>query len=127
MNNVVIGIGSNIAPEENIKTARAILRQKYHVLAESKFVATKPIGNAAQPDFINGAVLIETTLGQEQLAAELKTIEQQLGRRVSEDKFAPLTIDLDIVVFNRGVTDQDFYSRDFLKNAVLEVLPTLKY
>ncbi len=127
MNKVVIGIGSNIAPGENIRKARIILAQKYNVLAESEFVTTQPIGNAAQPDFINGAVLIETQATYEQLAKELKVIEQQLGRRESTDKFAPRMIDLDIVVLNGKITDQDFHNRDFLKNAVLEVLPTLKY
>lgn len=127
MTKAVIGIGSNIAPEKNIRNARAILAQKFQVLAESEFVTTKPIGNAAQPDFINGAVLIESPVTHEKLAEELKAIEKQLGRKESVDKFAPRTIDLDIVVFNGEVTDQDFYSRDFLKTAVLEVLPTLKY
>ena len=72
-------------------------------------------------------MLLETPVTQERLAKELKAIEQQLGRRESADKFAPRTIDLDIVVFNGEVTHQDFYSRDFLKTAILEVLPTLKY
>ena len=127
MNKVVLGIGSNIAPKENIEKVRKILAQKYNVLAESRFVTTQPIGNVAQPDFINGAMLLETPVTQERLAKELKAIEQQLGRRESADKFAPRTIDLDIVVFNGEVTHQDFYSRDFLKTAILEVLPTLKY
>lgn len=126
MNTAVISLGSNIHPEKNIRQAMDSLGQQFPIIRESRFVRTRPIGMAEQPDFINGAVLVETSLTRDLFKKSLQAIETQLGRRHGGPKFGPRTIDLDILVWNDHVVDQDFYSRDFLKNAVLEVLPDLR-
>jgi 2-amino-4-hydroxy-6-hydroxymethyldihydropteridine diphosphokinase len=36
-------------------------------------------------------------------------------------------VDLDIVVWNDKLLDPDFYEREYLKKAVLELMPNLKY
>jgi len=127
MNKAIIGLGSNINPTENIKKARALLKAQFHLLQESSYVQTKPFGYTQQDDFINGCAYIETPLNEIELKARLKALEKELGREVSPIKFGPRTIDMDIVIFNDRVVDQDFYRRDFLKQAVLELLPQLKY
>ena len=127
MNQAVIGLGSNIAPQENIQKAKGILGRKFRIVSESRFRTTHPIGNTRQPDFINGSVLIETASGIDELKAALKAIESQLGRDGSQDPFGPRTIDLDIVVWNKTVVDRDFYRREYLKHSVLELLPDLDY
>jgi len=127
MNQAIIGLGSNIRPHENIREARDIVGKRFKILAESRLRRTKPIGPLGQPDFTNGTLLIETELNADQLKADLKAIETQLGRETSIDPFKPRTIDLDIVVWNGAVTDKDFYSRDYLKQSVLELVPELKY
>ena len=45
-----------------------------------------------------------------------------MGRVKSANKFGPRVIDLDIVVWNGEVTDEDYYSREFLRDAVEEVI-----
>lgn len=127
MNEVVIGLGSNIDPDKNIEKAISYLEDKYMLLAKSAFIQTKPVGIVDQPDFINGSVLIQTSLDQNTLDEELKKDETALGRSKSDQKFGPRKIDLDIIVFNRNIIDQDFYQRDFLKDSVLELIPDLKY
>jgi 2-amino-4-hydroxy-6-hydroxymethyldihydropteridine diphosphokinase len=127
MNKAVISLGSNIASEKNIAKAREILSQEYKVIAESRFILTKPIGPIAQPDFLNGAVYIETHFPLEAVEKNLKNIESRLGRIKTKEKHAPRTIDLDIVVWNNQIVDQDFYTRDYLKASILEILPQLRY
>ena len=127
MNRVVIGLGSNIDPKTNIHKAQQALKSKFTILAQSAFIQTAPIGYTDQDDFINGAILIETELTQEELTQALKQMEIQLGRTKSPIKSGPRSIDLDIVVWNDTIVDQDFYERDFLKNSVLELLPNLEY
>ena len=61
------------------------------------------------------------------LKKKLTEIEKRMGRKKSNIKYGPRTIDLDIVVFNNKVLDKDFYQRDFLKNSCLELLPNLDY
>ena len=58
---------------------------------------------------------------------KLIAIEDQLGRIRNTEIIQTRSIDLDIVVWNEKVVDEDFYSRDFLRKAVLELLPELKY
>ncbi|MBN1985069.1 MAG: 2-amino-4-hydroxy-6-hydroxymethyldihydropteridine diphosphokinase [Prolixibacteraceae bacterium] len=122
MNCVVIGIGSNIEAEKNIPVMLEILEQKVKVLKVSSFIKTKPIGIKNQPDFTNGAVKIKTDLNRENLAKMLKSIEDMMGRDRSQVKFGPRCIDLDIVVWNGDIVDQDYYTRDFLRSSVGEVL-----
>ena len=123
----IVGLGSNIDPEENIRRARELLQKEFRVLGESRFVQTAPVGYTDQADFINGAVHIETDLELEALKARLKDLERQLGRKRSKIKSGPRTIDLDVVIYSGEIIDPDFYKRDFLKNSVLELLPSLVY
>ena len=127
MNQVIIAVGSNIDPDKNIARARAILAKDFELVAETDLVSTKPVGYTRQPDFLNGAFLIRTDLKLELLRQHLKKIEDTLGRRRTILKFGPRTVDLDIVVWNGKLLDPDFYERDYLKKAVLELIPDLKY
>ena len=127
MNHAVIGLGSNIEPQKNIQSAREIIGRKFRIMAESEFKITKPIGHIQQPDFLNGTVSIEVSIGIDQLKADLREIESELGRARTKDRSGPRTIDLDIVVWNNSVVDQDFYNREYLKQSVLELIPNLEY
>jgi 2-amino-4-hydroxy-6-hydroxymethyldihydropteridine diphosphokinase len=121
MNDCIIGIGSNINPENNIPESLALLEQHAEIIAVSSWVKTAPIGITNQNDFINGAVRIRTALSKNDLFICLKKIEDKLGRDRSLPKFGPRTIDLDIVVWNKIIIDNDYYTRDFMKNAVNEL------
>ena len=127
MNQVIIAVGSNIEPDKNIAKAREMLAKDFEVVAETAFVPTNPVGYTQQPDFINGAVLLRTDLKLEPLRRHLKKIEDVLGRRRSVLTSGPRTVDLDIVVWNGKLLDPDFYERDYLKKAVLELVPDLNY
>nr|WP_321407934.1 2-amino-4-hydroxy-6-hydroxymethyldihydropteridine diphosphokinase [uncultured Carboxylicivirga sp.] len=114
----IIGLGSNINPNENIHRALEFLKRIADVKKISKIVITKPIGITDQPDFHNGAVLINTIHEEDMLKLQLKAIEDQLGRDRSRPKFGPREIDLDIVVFDNMVVDEDYHQRDFLQEVV---------
>ena len=123
---VVIGLGSNIDPEANLEQAVQELKSRFKVSKRSKWTRTKPIGIQDQPDFYNGALLMETELEQQSLKKELKRIEDILGRDRSLPKFGPRKIDLDILIWNKKVVDEDFYERDFLRKVVEEIIPDLE-
>ena len=126
MNQVVIGVGSNIHPAENIAKTKKEIQRSHRFIAESAFVETKPVGYMDQPNFMNGAFRIETDLGFDDLKAWLLSTERALGRKRGKNRYGPRPIDLDIVVWNGRIVDDDFYERDFLRNAVLEVWPDLQ-
>lgn len=126
MNRVVIGVGSNINPKENIANAKQNIGRHHRIITESKFIETKPLGNLNQPNFLNGVLLIETEMDYEELKNGLIEIEKGLGRKRRKDKYAPRTIDLDIIVWNGKIVDKDVYKRDFLREGVLEVWPEIR-
>ena len=125
MNTAIVGLGSNIRPHENIRKARELLVQKFHILAESRFVTTKAIGQLRKPDFLNGAVLLKTGLDREGLKAQLKKLERALGRTPQQVGGEARVIDLDLLVWNDQVVDEDVRQRSFVRESVRELLPAL--
>jgi 2-amino-4-hydroxy-6-hydroxymethyldihydropteridine diphosphokinase len=122
-NRAVLGLGSNIDPEENIRKAIEIIGGEIRLIRASSFVETEPVGFKEQRSFINGALLIETGLGASELKTRLREIEAELGRVRDADRNGPRTIDLDILVWNGEVVDEDVYERGFLRDSIKELLP----
>jgi 2-amino-4-hydroxy-6-hydroxymethyldihydropteridine diphosphokinase len=125
MNRAVIGIGSNIDPEENIGKARDAIAGEFKVIKSSSFVETEPVGYKEQRNFINGALLIETDMDIKGLKSRLRMLESGMGRVRSENRDGPRKIDLDILVWNGEVVDGEVYERNFLITSIGELLPDL--
>jgi 2-amino-4-hydroxy-6-hydroxymethyldihydropteridine diphosphokinase len=122
MNSVIIGIGSNILPEEHIEKALVEMKKSLMVIKTTCFIITKPIGITDQPDFLNGALKAETMLEMEDLRLFLKAVEDRLGRDRTAPKFGSRTIDLDIVLWNGTIVDDDYYTRDYLQQLISELI-----
>jgi 2-amino-4-hydroxy-6-hydroxymethyldihydropteridine diphosphokinase len=121
IHNCIIGIGSNIDPEQNIAAALFLLRQDHDLVSVSSLMKTSPIGIPDQPDFLNGAARVLTIMEIADFKSYLKKMEDSLKRDRTAPKFGPRTIDLDIVKWDGKFVDQDYYDREFLKNAVDEL------
>jgi len=121
MNCVIVGVGSNIRPEENITLAIRELEKSVKIIRKTGLMRTAPIGITDQPDFINGALLVETPMGIEQMKTLLKGLEDLLGRDRTLPKFGPRIIDLDLLAWNGEILDKDYYTRDFLRKLVDEL------
>ena len=117
----IIGIGSNIDPEQNIAASLFHLRHDHDLVSVSSMIKTSPIGITEQPDFLNGAAKVLTTMGMADFQRYLKDIENRLKRDRSSPKYGPRTIDLDIIKWDNEIIDQDYYTRDFLRAAVDEI------
>jgi 2-amino-4-hydroxy-6-hydroxymethyldihydropteridine diphosphokinase len=122
----VIALGSNIRPEIHIPSAILHMQRRTRILSKSDFVSTGPVGREDQPDFINGAILVETDLDRSELEKWLHVIEDELGRVRDGDRYGPRSIDLDVAVWDGEIVHPDVRDREFVKKAVLEVLPELK-
>ena len=116
-------LGSNIAPEQNLPRAVALLRQYVEVTDASLVWETPAVGSSG-PNFLNAAVLVCTPLQPEQLKKQvLDAIEARLGRVRSADKYAPRPIDIDLVAWDCQVTDPDVWRFAHAALPVSEVLP----
>jgi 2-amino-4-hydroxy-6-hydroxymethyldihydropteridine diphosphokinase len=104
---VYVSLGSNIAPEHHLRQAVRMLRTHSPLLVISSVYRTPPQGFTQQPDFLNMAVRLITTLSPVEFKARvIGSIEQRLSRvRDPHNKNAPRTIDLDISLWNQDVMD----------------------
>ncbi len=119
-----IALGSNIDPETNLPLAAARLSELGKPIAISTVYQNPAIADEPQPDYLNAAVLIETTLDPLTIRDKLREIEADLERIRTTDKFAPRTIDLDLCLLGDRVLDHELISLpdpDLLKRAHLAV------
>lgn len=129
-----IGIGSNVEPEKNIPLALKALGARAAITGISMFYVTPPVGSGDNPPFYNGAARIRTDIPPKDLKFEvLRKIEDELGRVRTGDRYAPRTIDLDLVLYDNVVMrepglvlpDPDVVTRVFLAAPLLELDPEL--
>jgi len=128
-----VGVGSNIEPETNVIRALDLLKERVRITAVSQIFSTAAIGGPAQERYANGVFRIETDLAPRELKHLLRSIESSLGRTRTEDRYAPRTIDLDLVLYAERVIrepglivpDPDLLTRAFLSAAILQIAPDL--
>jgi 2-amino-4-hydroxy-6-hydroxymethyldihydropteridine diphosphokinase len=112
-----IGLGSNLGNERNgifespkqqlLNAIQSIDNQTtIHLLRTSHFYQTQAIGPGDQPDYINAAIKIETSLSANQLLLALQNIENQQGR-VRKERWGARTLDLDILVFDQLIENSE--------------------
>jgi 2-amino-4-hydroxy-6-hydroxymethyldihydropteridine diphosphokinase len=103
-----VGLGANIGPRE-VTLLRAIdllaAEDGIEVLELSELRETAPVGVVDQPEFLNAAVALETTLSPRELLAVLLRVERELGR-VRAERWGPRTIDLDLLVYGEETVDE---------------------
>ena len=73
------------------------------VIKRSRWYRSSPLPPSAQPDYVNGVVVVETALSPASLLAELHTIEAAFGR-VRGEPNAARTLDLDLIAYDGRVS-----------------------
>ena len=107
MASVALGLGSNIG--DRVAWCRRAVQEltshsQIQIVKRSAWYETRPVGYANQPDFVNGAVLLETSLAPLNLLDVIKGVEQRLGRSTTW-KNGPREIDLDLLLYDDLVLD----------------------
>lgn len=120
---VYLSIGSNIEPQKNLHQAINYLRSYTNVEQISTAWETPPVGGAG-PNFLNAVVLIRSNRTLEIIKREvIREIEARLGRIRSTDKYAPRTIDLDILLYDQDIVEQQIWTLAHLAVPLAELLP----
>ena len=123
LHEVYLNIGSNIDPERHLQQAIRLLREHGRVEAISNAWQSHAFGSNG-PDFLNACVLFLTPLQADELKEQvIRPIEAKLGRVRGEDKFAPRTIDIDIILFDEEPFGWEFWSNAFVVVPLAELLP----
>lgn len=97
-----IGLGSNLNnPAQQIKSALSALSELSfcYGLQCAPWYSSLAIGPKGQPDYINTAAKINTSLTAIELLHQLQAIENQQGRQ-REIKWGARTLDLDLLLFD---------------------------
>ena len=96
-----IGLGANLGDRRaSIEAALKKLDNPpiIKVIRVSALYETTPVGVEDQPEFLNGAAAIETTLSPRELLQALLHLENQMGR-VRTLRWGPRVIDLDLLLY----------------------------
>lgn len=136
MSKVYLSIGSNIGDKKEncINGLNKITEDGVGcVTAVSKYYQTSPVDYTDQDWFVNLAAEIETDLTPENLLAELKRIERELGTVKKEVRFGPRIIDLDILLFDDrviesgdlGIPHKRMQERVFVLKPLCDIAPEL--
>lgn len=105
-----IGLGSNLdQPLAHIKQAAEALGQipQTQLLALSPLYRSKAVGPGEQPDYINAAAALETSLPPLKLLHQLQAIENQQGRKRGPVRWVARTLDLDLLIFDNITLETD--------------------
>lgn len=108
----VVALGSNqgeVATMLNRAVADLRALPRTRVTAVSPAVESDPVGEIAQPAFLNAVALLETTLRPGTLMRALHSIEAARGR-VRDARWGPRTLDLDLVQYGDPRDDTDVVS-----------------
>src|SRR5690606_17221298 len=125
MNKVYLNLGSNIESETKIPQAVTLLKEVVKVESVSSVWETKSVGYDGA-NFLNVCILIFTPLQAEELKNQiLRPIENQVGRVRSENRFAPRTIDIDIILFNETPHNLETWNHAFVTVPLAELNPDL--
>lgn len=98
MTTVFVGIGSNVEPERRVRQAVHGLHQYFGALRVSPVYRNPAVGFKGD-DFLNLVVAFDSEQNPADVHAALNEIERQCGRVRDGPRFAPRTLDLDLLLY----------------------------
>jgi 2-amino-4-hydroxy-6-hydroxymethyldihydropteridine diphosphokinase len=104
-----LALGGNIGDvAEAFRAALEALRAdgRVRVIAESPIYRTPPWGKTDQPDFLNMAAEVETSLSAHALLDLCLSIELASGR-VRDERWGPRNIDIDVIAYGDAVISDE--------------------
>jgi 2-amino-4-hydroxy-6-hydroxymethyldihydropteridine diphosphokinase len=134
MPEVYVAAGSNVEPEKNLARALDELEQAFGALAISPAYRNRAVGFAG-PDFINLVVGLRADDPPAQVKQTLERIEATCGRPRTAPKWAPRSMDLDILMYGQVVSDEpglilprpDLLRRAFMLKPLADIAPDLQH
>lgn len=118
-----LSLGSNIQPEINLVKAVQRLQQHGEIIRISHAWESKSVG-ADGPNYLNACVSFSIALQQPELKEQvILPIEIELGRRRSENRFAPRTMDIDIIIFDGNSCNNKYWEQAFVVVPLAEIYP----
>lgn len=129
MTTTLIALGSNIDPEDNLKAAATMLRDRYPAIRFSSVYRSAPLHHEHQEDFLNAVAALESDLSPQEIFEYLQHIERHLKKN-PPFRFGPRTIDLDLLLHGDVIQEEPppilphprMHERRFVLDPLLELL-----
>ena len=145
---VFLGLGSNLGDRETLiaQAIELIGKKVGEVVRQSSLIETEPWGFESENKFLNGVILVETTLTPRRLLKVTQSIERTLGRKkkstirsangrllpTGRKNYSDRPIDIDILLYDDLTVDESdlkiphplMHERDFVMIPLKELLTT---
>lgn len=131
---ILLSIGSNIQPQENIRSGILALKNVFGQIECSPIYESEAVGFSGD-NFLNLVVALHTGLTVSQLSTVLRDIENAHGRNRAEPKFSSRTLDIDILTYDNYVGEYEgvvLPRKEILKNAFVllpmaDIVPDVRH
>jgi 2-amino-4-hydroxy-6-hydroxymethyldihydropteridine diphosphokinase len=132
MADAYVAAGSNVEPEKNLARALDEMQQTFGEIVISPAYRNPAVGFEGA-DFINLVVRLRSANAPAQLKQQLEHIEELCGRPRNAPKWAPRSMDLDILMYDQIVSDTpglllprpDLLRRAFMLKPLADLAPGL--
>jgi 2-amino-4-hydroxy-6-hydroxymethyldihydropteridine diphosphokinase len=129
---VYVAAGSNVAPVENLRRALDVLDRYFAPITVSRAYANAAVGFEGD-DFVNLVVGFRTGLSVHEVIERLHEAETACGRERLAPKWAPRSMDLDILLFGDLVCTEpgltlprpDLLKRPYMLGPAAEIAPEI--
>ncbi|HLQ08597.1 MAG TPA: 2-amino-4-hydroxy-6-hydroxymethyldihydropteridine diphosphokinase [Steroidobacteraceae bacterium] len=134
MPEVYVAAGSNVAPELNLARAVAELAREFPGARFSPWYRNRAVGFEGD-DFINLVAGFDTALPVRQVLAQLQAIEARCGRPRAAPRWAPRSMDLDVLLYGDLICDEpglklprpDLLRRAYMLGPLAVLAPQLRH
>jgi 2-amino-4-hydroxy-6-hydroxymethyldihydropteridine diphosphokinase len=132
MPDVYVAIGSNVDPERNLALAIGELARRFPGIRFSPWYRNRAVGFEGE-DFINLVAGFTTELTVQDVIARLQGIEALCGRPRDAPRWAPRSMDIDVLLYGDLVCDEprlklprpDLLKRAYMLGPLADLAPDL--
>jgi len=107
---VCVALGANLGDRRaNLRSALRAIKDVARIVAVSSLYETDAVtlDGSEGPPYYNAACRIETELEPLSLLGFLQSVERQIGRPPSRERWAPRPIDLDLLLYGDDIVETD--------------------
>ncbi len=132
----ILHLGTNLGNRElHLLHARQLLESRAGtIIRTSAIYRSEPWGISQQPDFLNQALLLSTSLSPNDLLQTILELEREMGRERGE-KWGPRLIDIDIISYDNVIVHDpqlqiphsQMHRRNFVLIPLAEIAPDWRH
>ena len=118
-----LNLGSNIQPETNLPKAVELLSAFGEIVKISQVWESEPVGTTGN-NYLNACVKFKTSIPLSDMKEKIiHPIENQLGRQRGADKFAPRSMDIDLILFDDEALNAAIWDLGFVVVPLSDLYP----